>query len=1032
MKIPFLALLSAACLLLGLGTARADNLPAGDYQFSVPLAPIYLNGTFSGTVDAQPAVFTLRTSAAGAVTGKMTLAGAKYKVKGTFRSPDGVAVTVKLTALSGATQYKLKGKLQNAGQANAALVGTIRTGPAGGDLSADPNPFSLDVSGASPLALGFDFTLNPANAAGVVKGNGSVTINGTATDVVKAKVRIDKASGNAVLTIKNQDLLVIWTGSGPVDSNGVLLAGWTTAAYGAATQGANLSISQSESGAAGEVKTNTITALPALSVNPPVPPGSGSATVRFNVPGATSLTLTASGEGAGSFAAGNTPAGNYTATGDMLTQTATVGDYGSCTLTGTAETASGTQTFTTSFTVRPTKPVLPTVKVDGGTFLLGSLPPKTGSSQDPDITSASAPSLINGGVSQLTTVLADQALLANIRYALIQMQGAGGGTGYFRAPVVVQNNAATVNLRLDSTAQPAGGTSAASRARTRALAKGSNGAAAARVANSGPHTKSAHNPTLPRPLDNTGDLIQVTIELVDANGDVGSSQTVTLNTREVSTGNVQVSLSWDTPTDLDLHVVDPTGAEVYYGNTSVASGGTLDLDSNPGCNIDGINNENVTWTNDAPYGQYTVRVDFYDGCDDPTNGIFNGANYVVTVNVDGVKQTYQGSFAADTFDQGGAGSGVTVATFTRTPSYRVSGTAMYEDFAPTNTGLSTSSTMLPIRFAQVDVCRASDDAVLATGALDQDGAYDLTFQNTGAPGYYVRVSTQQDSDALKETVIDNGNNVYQAKSDVINETVTPEETDLEVDAMASDNTGPAFNIFDCGVTGNLTVLAATGQNMPMLTWLWTKGSAGTCSGAVSCYSSANDTISVLSTASDSDEYDDTVLLHEYGHFFQAKLSKDNSPGGFHSLSQRVAPTLAWSEGSASFFACYAAGSPVYIDTNSTGVGVRFSVETQDKSVPVGTSTGDQNGNLSEEVVSAVLWDLADAANETGDTITDPAGVFTALLGLKTSASDRGVAGADLVDFLDLYYSANLINKGDDTSGIQGNLKLNGFPYDFTP
>jgi hypothetical protein len=520
-------------------------------------------------------------------------------------------------------------------------------------------------------------------------------------------------------------------------------------------------------------------------------------------------------------------------------------------------------------------------------------------------------------------------------------------------------------------------------------------------------------------------MVQVTIELEDDSGDIGSSQTVTLNTYTVSTGEVQVSLSWDTPTDLDLHVVDPLGNEIYYGNTS-ADGGMLDLDSNAGCDIDGINNENITWASDAPDGTYTVRVDFYEDCNT------TGANYSVTVNVNGVKQTYTGSFAPGSDDFGSEGSGVTVATFTLTPTYQVSGTAMYEDFAPTNTGLSTTSTMLPIRLAQVDVCRASDNTVLATGSLDQDGNYDLTFTNTGTPGYYVRVSTEQNSDFLKEVVMDNANNIYQAKSAVINETLTPEETGLAVNAMASDNTGPAFHIFDMGVTGDLTVLGATGQSMPMLTWLYTKGSAGTCSGAVSCYSSANDTISVLSTATDTDEYDDTVLLHEYGHFFQDKLSKDSTTGGLHSLQERVAPTLAWSEGSASFFACYAAGTPIYLDTNSTGIGVRFSVETQDKSIPVGTSTGDQNGNLSEEVVSAVLWDLADSSNETGDTITDPAGVFTALLGLKTDTSDRGVAGADLVDFLDLYYGANLGEKGDATSGIQGNLMLNGFPYDFNP
>jgi hypothetical protein len=127
----------------------------------------------------------------------------------------------------------------------------------------------------------------------------------------------------------------------------------------------------------------------------------------------------------------------------------------------------------------------------------------------------------------------------------------------------------------------------------------------------------------------------------------------------VGTGDVQVTLSWDVDSDVDLHVVDPSGEEIYYANRNAASGGALDLDSNAGCRIDGVRNENITWpVGRAPVGRYTVRVDYWDAC-----GVAK-TNYTVRVNAGGTPQIVTGSFTGPG-DQGGAGSGRTVATFER-------------------------------------------------------------------------------------------------------------------------------------------------------------------------------------------------------------------------------------------------------------------------------------------------------------------------------------------------------------------------------
>lgn len=128
---------------------------------------------------------------------------------------------------------------------------------------------------------------------------------------------------------------------------------------------------------------------------------------------------------------------------------------------------------------------------------------------------------------------------------------------------------------------------------------------------------------------------------------------------QVGTGDVQVSASWDAESDVDLHVIEPGGAEIYYFNSSTASGGVLDLDSNPACVIDHVKNENITWpSSPPPRGTYTVRVDYFDAC-----GV-SATNYVVTVRRKGQNPvSFTGQFTGPG-DTGGAGSGTTITTFT--------------------------------------------------------------------------------------------------------------------------------------------------------------------------------------------------------------------------------------------------------------------------------------------------------------------------------------------------------------------------------
>lgn len=76
-------------------------------------------------------------------------------------------------------------------------------------------------------------------------------------------------------------------------------------------------------------------------------------------------------------------------------------------------------------------------------------------------------------------------------------------------------------------------------------------------------------------------------------------------------GFLRCSLHWFNYDDLDVHVMEPSGREIFYGNKrSYNTGGTLDVDMNAGSGRTRDAVENIVWTDRsrlAP-GRYTVWV----------------------------------------------------------------------------------------------------------------------------------------------------------------------------------------------------------------------------------------------------------------------------------------------------------------------------------------------------------------------------------------------------------------------------------------
>jgi hypothetical protein len=117
----------------------------------------------------------------------------------------------------------------------------------------------------------------------------------------------------------------------------------------------------------------------------------------------------------------------------------------------------------------------------------------------------------------------------------------------------------------------------------------------------------------------------------------------------------------------------------------------------------------------------------------------------------------------------------------------------------------------------------------------------------------------------------------------------------------------------------------------------------------------------LGAASDTDEFDQHVLAHEFQHYIEDRLSRTDSLGGDHSPSDRLDLRLAFSEGFADAFSGMVLGDAVYRD--SAGVWPSYDAIVFDMESNAATAPG----WFSEASVSSIAWDLFDAAADGVDT-----------------------------------------------------------------
>lgn len=231
----------------------------------------------------------------------------------------------------------------------------------------------------------------------------------------------------------------------------------------------------------------------------------------------------------------------------------------------------------------------------------------------------------------------------------------------------------------------------------------------------------------------------------------------------------------------------------------------------------------------------------------------------------------------------------------------LNGMVRYEDKEYGSAGFNYQSDYFKaVRFARVELLDQNGQALQVTHT-DQSG----NFSFTGVIDSQYEISVLSITDAsqgLHLAVKDRSDALYSARKSVSLGSTEVMQIDIPLTVEASG----AFNILDVLTNAAHFTMENTDLTQIELSAFWeNNNSDGTyyCNGYDSYYCKQGKGMYIYNAVGyDTDEYDDDVLYHEFGHYFLDTLSRDDSMGGCHLLSSRdLDLRLAWSEGFGDFF-----------------------------------------------------------------------------------------------------------------------------------
>jgi hypothetical protein len=144
---------------------------------------------------------------------------------------------------------------------------------------------------------------------------------------------------------------------------------------------------------------------------------------------------------------------------------------------------------------------------------------------------------------------------------------------------------------------------------------------------------------------------------------------------------------------------------------------------------------------------------------------------------------------------------------------------------------------------------------------------------------------------------------------------------------------------------------------------------------------------------DTDEYDDHVIIHEWGHYFEHNFSRADNIGGSHSSGDVLDIRVAFGEGFGNAYSAIASDDPIYADANGSLQAGGFTIN-METNCPGGNTN---RGWYSECSVQSVLYDLYDSATGDADALTMG---FTPLYNVLVNEQKNTPAMTSIFSFVD--------------------------------
>lgn len=326
-------------------------------------------------------------------------------------------------------------------------------------------------------------------------------------------------------------------------------------------------------------------------------------------------------------------------------------------------------------------------------------------------------------------------------------------------------------------------------------------------------------------------------------------------------------------------------------------------------------------------------------------------------------------------------------------SVTVSGVVSYEFVPPNNQcrGLNFNAIETrPIRGATVQLIDGSNDTtVLASTRSDDNGNYAFSnvaantdvrirvraeLKRTGIPAWDVEVRDNVDTSASPPPLAQRPLYVVQWGSfntggtDINNADFTA-TTGWGTSSYTGTRSAAPFAILDAIYSGIQAIVAERPTEVfAPLDAFWSVNNTPTSPTDIdagelgtSFYSTGQDSLFLLGDADvDTEEFDDHVTMHEWGHYFEDNFSRSDSVGGSHAIGESLDARLAFGEGWATALSGIVLQEPQYCDTSVAGSNLGFGLDIENE------NRGHQ-GWFNEMSVATFIYDLWDTDIDGTDT-----------------------------------------------------------------